>query len=1079
MRQILATFLVFAFSLSSAIGAYDHFDLDSNTRETPTTIDPVYSANNGLFKVRLYDDEEAVDLVGSASSVQFAYAPMPVTGGYVRIDASLSLTNTCTFIGTNAFGPSGNYEWSIVRSWQRVGAVAGVSNTITYGQGSMVVKSSGAAGSSTILILRNTVNWDTIVNTGTIPWTAVNSAVTNINNDGTSGSTGTVTRSGNNYGITFPAPTSKSIYGDGIVTVLGAADANANTVRVAFVSGDTQNWTTAYSMGVSNLSTVTALGGTNVSLQSQITSNDTEISTASANATNASALSIGTIPQGRYADCTNIWYVALCGDDANSGLTELSPKLTIQAAIDAASLIEVAGGGHQKIQLGGGDWTEDNILPKGLSFHGAGRRATRLLGSMTVSNNYNGGELAHFSFKAQGTTGTKYIVQDGMTDLIDIRLADVGFIFKSFTTFTATPVIMYSANNIWDNTGLNAPQADFTSMGSPDGSFLLVTNTADLSMNYFKVIMEDFNVTNGTLNILDFRGSGNIKVGNSSMDITLTNSFAGELRGAYFDATAGELQLIHFDIDIEGVDESMGDVDAVRVEDGTVRASFGEINIDGFEDKHSYHEGSSITADIIANFSSDTTEYYNEKTDELSYVGSPVDGVLRAPLFQFGQNGQIYSKFPESPTLTGHNGTMYINFCETKNSVSGDTNTWNNITDIADGNTEYKLQDSEGLIVGITLTVTNWNEAKGDGEDKIGTGDASWVPKIANKSQFETTDNVTGIIHVSGLVVGEMNVWEIMVSAKDAGKDCTNMTYVVGTSTGSVATVDNTSVIVTLTNAATATTETLFCIPDLDGDAFINAVRLTVPAGTGLDERYLQLDGDNAMGADLDHGNHGSTNISTLQVSGGSSLAGTTVTVFNATGAVDLDSTLNVDGTSEFKDDITLSKSPLHTVNVSSNLAIYGTSPGSGVAIGPSSNPLTSPWFMVLGGNLSAVYPYAMNFGVLDGYELAFMPNVTNMQKRTSFNGTNGNWTVRADMDVTGVYKTNGVPVVYGSSGGGDPLDGIGRVATNNVSFGGYSLMFSNGPSDWAEQSFTGGGWTVLYHTNAAVTVRTNIFDFK
>jgi len=71
--------------------------------------------------------------------------------------------------------------------------------------------------------------------------------------------------------------------------------------------------------------------------------------------------------------------------------------------------------------------------------------------------------------------------------------------------------------------------------------------------------------------------------------------------------------------------------------------------------------------------------------------------------------------------------------------------------------------------------------------------------------------------------------------------------------------------------------------------------------------------------------------VKTLQVSGGSSLAGTTVTVFNATAAADFDSTLNVDS------DLKLGRDIIHSGNMSFKgttaadyILISGGSTGSG-----------------------------------------------------------------------------------------------------------------------------------------------------
>ena len=541
-------------------------------------------------------------------------------------------------------------------------------------------------------------------------------------------------------------------------------------------------------------------------------------------------------------DCTNTWYVELCGSDSNSGLARGSEKLTIQATIDAASAIEVAGGGHQKIHLGSGLWTETNTGAKGISISGSGDRATRLGGSFTHATNISGGVImSDLSFVVTGTVGAQYVVPLGMDDTVDITLDNVNFIYKTLTNFTTYPILIRSGNNILNKIRLTAQGPDFTGMVDPDGAFLMVTNTADCTFNNFKVIIEDGNITNGNINISDFRGTGNIKVKNSSMDITLTNSFAGHIKGMNFSGTNGEHQVLNTDIDIEGLAGSTGDADGIYVDGGTVRCDFCSINIADFEDSHSYHRATNANAKLIVNFSSDTTEYYAGGDDTfLDYIGSPQDGLLRTPLIQVGgADGQIYSKFPESPTLTGHNGTNFSNVCESKNAVFGEDETYVNETVFADG-TEYSLQDSEGFIMGVTITVNDWKEAKGDGEDTAGT----IFPKIVVKSHFRGEIGETGTVSFVGVAAGT-NYLDVLGSAKDASKGCTNMTYWtdVSINTQTVDVVDNTEAVI-LTNVVTAAgTMTLYCKPTAATDkAYLNAFRLRMEAGAGLDDRYIQTD---------------------------------------------------------------------------------------------------------------------------------------------------------------------------------------------------------------------------------------------
>ena len=142
--------------------------------------------------------------------------------------------------------------------------------------------------------------------------------------------------------------------------------------------------------------------------------------------------------------------------------------------------------------------------------------------------------------------------------------------------------------------------------------------------------------------------------------------------------------------------------------------------------------------------------------------------------------------------------------------------------------------------MGMTLTVNGWADAKGDGENADGT----LFPALAVKSEFETLDDQTGTVTLAGCEIGETYVWEILGSAKDATKDCTDMTYwIVGGGTGTVDVVDNTDTLVYITNVATTASMILYCTsPNAGEDSFLNAIRISGPAGDGLDDKYAALD---------------------------------------------------------------------------------------------------------------------------------------------------------------------------------------------------------------------------------------------
>ena len=197
MKRLIPIFAALFFSCSVQ-GAYIHMDLDSNARDNEDVLEEVWGANNLFVKASLWDDEEAVDLLTSASTVEFAYAPVPVTGGYTRITASLSSTNLCTFDGTNAI-VDGEYEWSVIRYWPRAG---GGTNTRTYGQGVFVAENCASAGSDTTATFLSTVNWDSVQMTGLVPWHGLTNTPVALAGDAVQGGTSTIT--GEYTVVTFP-----------------------------------------------------------------------------------------------------------------------------------------------------------------------------------------------------------------------------------------------------------------------------------------------------------------------------------------------------------------------------------------------------------------------------------------------------------------------------------------------------------------------------------------------------------------------------------------------------------------------------------------------------------------------------------------------------------------------------------------------------------------------------------------------------------------------------------------------------------------------------------------------------------
>jgi len=568
-----------------------------------------------------------------------------------------------------------------------------------------------------------------------------------------------------------------------------------------------------------------------------------------------------------YSDCTNTYYVMPCGNDADSGLNIMEPKLTIAAALAAGAAVKAAGGASSTVLVYPGTYAEDLIISNGVSLVGYSANNTVILGSITIDAGYLGGEVADISIQAISNVGMQYTAPKALDTGWEITLRNVAFVETSMTNFTDTAIQILGGRVRMVGCSLVASSPNFDYMGTSSGSWLLITNSPYFQMRNCSVTISDMANTNVGITVIgDYStGTGKTDIRNCVCDTTYTNDSQGDFKfyGAY--SSSESKAIAECRITVNGIDDSGGDVDGVYAENGaTVRVSKVTciLDVDAFEKTHAYHADGTGTV-INASLSDDKTSDGNEEFagSVITFTGSPQPGLHTADAYML--DDVIITSWPESPTLTGHNGTNWDNFCESKNAVLTADPVYNNLTDVADGSSR-SIQDSDGYLMGITFTFDGWERVAGDGEDVAGT----LFPKLVVKSMARTVVGATGTVAITGLDVGETYIMDILGSARDAGKGCTNMTYWtdISTSTGTVATVDNTSTLVVLTNVATSSSMTLYCKGTVPTDrAFLNAIRMRGPVGEGLDDKYMRLDGQEAMTGDLPMGGYDLTDAGTLE----------------------------------------------------------------------------------------------------------------------------------------------------------------------------------------------------------------------
>jgi hypothetical protein len=145
----------------------------------------------------------------------------------------------------------------------------------------------------------------------------------------------------------------------------------------------------------------------------------------------------GTDLRWQWIRTENVVYVAKNGDDDNDGLSALTPKLTIKAALAIAQ----AG---TAIQVAPGDYLEENplVVPANVALEGADLRTTTVyaLNNDDLFHVYGGCYIAEFSFK------TNTVLTAGR--------AAVGFPPTGAGTITRSPYVQNCTNFMANSTGL-------------------------------------------------------------------------------------------------------------------------------------------------------------------------------------------------------------------------------------------------------------------------------------------------------------------------------------------------------------------------------------------------------------------------------------------------------------------------------------------------------------------------------------------------------------------------------------------------------------------------------------------------
>ncbi len=565
----------------------------------------------------------------------------------------------------------------------------------------------------------------------------------------------------------------------------------------------------------------------------------------------ASSLINGPIPSDVYASISNSFFVSKSGKDSNTGQSPYDAKLTIQSALDAATVASVALSTHQSVYVYGGDYNEALTVYKGTSLYGAGRRATRISGSLTADAGYTGGMIGDLGFLANGTTGAKF-TSLLTNDTAKLRLQNVGFAFNSLTNFTATPIVLSGGHVIFDNVGTRVPAPNFNGMGVASGSLLVATNGCRFEVSNYNLYLEDMVNTNTSITMFDLKNTGGIEIQGGSMHLSMSGDCYADVKGLLITGANGERNISDFHIHIEGDNDQLGDADGAHIEAGTTVFNSVQMHVSGFGDNHSYHaENTGTVVQVYNAADAADDELLAESGSVIEYCGNPAPRILQVDGLRWG-DGQAYGGMPVPTEFSGHSGTGYVAFGQISEFVAGNDPVYNNVNDATD-DTTISLMDENGAYMNMTLSVSGWSKVDNDGVESAGT----LFPQEAVRGNIKNIANgVTGIVTITGAAIGETYVLEVLGSAL-AAKPCDSMRYWMDNSnTQTVNVVNNTDTLAMITNVATSTEMILYCVETTGKDPYLNAFRIAGPSASG----FVRTDGESVWTGNENGGAQSSTN---------------------------------------------------------------------------------------------------------------------------------------------------------------------------------------------------------------------------
>ena len=542
---------------------------------------------------------------------------------------------------------------------------------------------------------------------------------------------------------------------------------------------------------------------------------------------------------------TNTWYVSKSGNDSNDGRTIGTPKLTWQAAITAAGAERLSSGQTQGVLVYPGTYTENIVVSNGVSIYGVAPRNTALNGTITMASDAHGAMLNDFTvIDTDGTIGTVFSMPYGLSTTHEVKMRNVIFLFVNASSIDYSLIKIQGGHFALEDCTIAMPSANFVA-AEKSRNIINILSNANFTMRGCEFKLPDMAITNGDMTLVSCANTGDTIINNNIVDFNITNTFYGHATFMKCLTNANEISVDYNEIDIVGNDATAGEGEGFSIKfDANPRLLGNTVKISGFGTSYSYegYNDAVLIVNAADDVATDGVKLNNSAT--LLYTGSPEDGVFQIDGLRWGTDGQLWAGMPESPSLVGHSGTSYWNFCAINKAVFGETEIYNNIFDWT---SEDNIVDINSKYMSMTATFTGWDESDNDGEAAAG----SLFPEDAVRSNFQTAINDTGTVVISGCEVGETYLFDVLASAANSGKGCTDMNFWTTDSdrTGTVVTVDNTDNLTRLTNVASATTITLYgTSPNAGEEAFINALRVLGPAGSGM----LPTDGSGQMSGNLE-----------------------------------------------------------------------------------------------------------------------------------------------------------------------------------------------------------------------------------